>query len=190
MRIYIVEDDPIILSGFSAMVKSLGYTVAGLEVDGERALQEIIRLRPDLIIMDVNLPRVDGMSVLEKVNEVVDIPCIIVTGYKDEEQIGRASRAGVYAYLQKPVDEYELQAAIQIVMSRSGAYNAVKEEKDRALQSLSDRKTVERAKGILMKQMQISEMDAHRTLQRKSRDSNMKLVDMAQRIIDAYELLH
>ena len=190
MRIYIVEDDPIILSGFSAMVQSLGYTVAGLNVDGEKALKEIIRLRPDLIIMDINLPRIDGISVLEKVNEVVSIPCIIVTGYKDEEQIGRASRAGVYAYLHKPVDEYELQAAIEIVMSRSGEFNAVKEEKDRALQSLAERKIVERAKGILMKQLQMSEDDAYRALQKKSRDNNIRLVEMSQRIIDAYELLH
>lgn len=190
MRIYIVEDDPIILSGFSAMVQSLGYAVAGLETDGERALKEIISIRPDLVIMDINLPRIDGISVIEKVNKVAPIPCIIITGYRDEEQIGRASLAGVYAYLHKPVDEYELQAAIKIVMGRSGEYNAVKEEKDRALQSLSDRKHIERAKGILMRQMQVGEMEAYRMLQKKSRDNNLKLAEMAQRIIDAYELLH
>lgn len=189
MRVFVAEDDPIILSGFSLMVQSMGYEIVGQAVDGERALHDIIELQPDLVLMDINLPKLDGISVLESVHSISNIPCIIITGYRNEKQIERASSAGAYAYLHKPVDEYELQAAIKIVLNRSKDYNTLDEERRHALQSLEERKLVERAKAILMRQMNLPEPDAFRALQKKSRDNNLKLADMSKRIIDAYELL-
>ncbi len=188
MRIIVAEDDPIILTGFSSMLESIGYEIVGQAVDGESAARLIIELRPDLILMDINMPKMDGITVLEQVNKVQAIPCIIITGYRDEEQIKRAANAGVYGYLHKPVDEYALRAEIEMVTQRHSAYCTLEKEKNQALNLLESRKLIERAKGIIMEKAKLSEADAYRFLQKKSRDKNLKLVDLARDIINADEL--
>lgn len=186
MRVFVVEDDPIILTGFSMMLKALGHEVVGQAVDGVSAVEKALALQPELILMDINMPKMDGISAIEKINQKNVIPCIIITGYKDEKQIERAARAGVYGYLCKPVDEYALKGEIAVVAERVKVYQSVERDRDKAIHSLEERKLIEQAKGILMKQKNLSEIDAFREMQKKSRDQNLKLADLARKIIKAY----
>ena len=188
MRIFLAEDDPIILSGFSMMVQALGHEVVGMATDGKAAVEKILELQPDLILMDINMPQIDGISAIEACNREKVFPCIIITGYRDEEQIKRATVAGVYGYLHKPVDEYQLRAEISVVMERHRDYMRLEQELIHAKTSLEERKIIERAKGIVMDKMNLKEADAFSFLQKKSRDKNMKLINVAYEIIKANEL--
>jgi len=188
MRIFIAEDDPIILAGFTMMVRELGYEIAGQALDGESAIKQIMDSQPDLILMDVNIPKIDGISVIEQCNREKIIPSIIITGYRDEEQINRAVTAGVYGYLHKPVDEYELRVEISIAMKRHAEYLKLEKELEKAVNNLEERKIIEKAKGIIMDTNGMKEAEAFRFMQKKSRDRNVKLIKLAQEIIDANEL--
>lgn len=188
MRIFLAEDDPIILSGFSMMIQALGHEVVGVATDGKTAVKRILEIQPDLILMDINMPQMDGISAIEACNHKKIFPCIIITGYRDEEQIKRATTAGVYGYLHKPIDEYQLRAEISVVMERHREHMRLVQELSNAQTNLEERKIIERAKGIVMDKMNLKEADAFRFLQKKSRDKNMKLINVAYEIIKADEL--
>ena len=188
MRIFLTEDDPIILSGFAMMVQALGHEVVGMATDGETAVKKILDVQPDLVLMDINMPKMDGISGIEACNREKIFPCIIITGYRDDEQIKRATVAGVYGYLHKPVDEYQLQAEISVVMERHREYLRLKQELNNTKVSLEERKIIERAKGIVMDKMGLKEAEAFSFLQKKSRDKNIKLINIAHEIIKANEL--
>ena len=188
MRIFLAEDDPIILSGFCMMIRALGHEVVGVATDGAEAAKKVLEVQPDLVLMDINMPKMDGISAIEACNREKIFPCIIITGYKDEEQIKRATVAGVYGYLNKPVDEYQLRAEISVVIERHKEHIRLEQELINAKNSLEERKIIERAKGIVMDKMNLKEADAFSFLQKKSRDKNMKLINVAHEIIKANEL--
>ena len=191
LKIFVAEDDPVILMGFKVMVKRMGHQVIADACDGQTAVEEIVRKLPDLIIMDVNMPVMDGISALEAVRERTGkiIPSIIVTGYRDTEMIERATKAGAFAYLKKPIDEYEFQGAISIAVGRGTEAQQLQEELKKSEKALQDRKVIERAKGILMDQFGLKEADAMKALQKKSRDNNKTLPEVAKQIIAASSLL-
>lgn len=190
LRIFLAEDDPIILMGFKKMVEKLGHEVVGEAMDGLEAVQEIRRIRPELIIMDINMPKLDGICVMEQLKaEEIDIPSIIVTGYRDQELVDRATRAGVLGYMQKPIDEYELRTAIGLAMRHDEDIKKLQKDVNRSKHALEERKLVERAKGILMDQFGLKEVEAMRALQKKSRDMNKKLSEVAREIIHAAQVL-
>lgn len=191
LRIFIAEDDPVILMGFKVMIKRMGYQVIADACDGQIAVSEIIRTEPDLIVMDVNMPVMDGISALEEVRAKIGkiIPSIIVTGYRDPEMIERATKAGVFAYLKKPIDEVEFLGAISIAIGRGTEAQQLKEELQKSEKALQNRKLIERAKGILMDQFGLKEAEAMKALQKKSRDSNKTLSEVAKQMIAASNLL-
>ena len=191
LKVFIAEDDPIILMGFKVMLKRMGHQVIAEACDGQTAVNEIIRTNPDLVVMDVNMPVMDGISALEEVRAKTGkiIPSIIITGYRDPEMIERATKAGVFAYLKKPIDEYEFQGAVSIAMGRGTEAQKLREDLQKSEKALQDRKLLERAKGILMDQFGMKEADAMKALQKKSRDSNKILSEVAKQIIAANELL-
>ncbi|MBQ0058618.1 MAG: ANTAR domain-containing protein, partial [Lachnospiraceae bacterium] len=143
----------------------------------------------DLAIVDINIPTFDGITVVEKINELRKIPCIIVTAYCDDDLIARANRAGVYGYLQKPIDRYDLISAIGVASERFKEFSRLQMETDKAIKALEDRKLVDRAKGILMDRFGLKEADAMRALQKKARDNNLKLAEAAKGIIIAERML-
>lgn len=188
VKVFIAEDDPIIQAGFIMMLEMLGYEIAGQASDGETAVDMILKCKPDLILMDINMPKLDGLSAVEKIRQRTDIPAIIITGYRDNKQIERAAGVGVYGYLHKPVDEYELKAEIEVVLNRHKKVEKLEKDLKQAITSLEERKIIERAKGIVMKQKSLPEAEAFRFMQKKSRDTNVKLIDLAKKIIKSDEL--
>lgn len=185
LNVVIAEDEILILMGLKSNLESLGCIVIGEATNGKELIDIVLERKPDLIIADINLPILDGLEALEIINKNMDVPSLIVSGYDDEELIQRAIEIGVLGYLIKPVDESDLKASIEIAVSSFEDIKKLKEELDETKEALESRKTIERAKGIVMERLQLSESEAMKFLQKKSRNSNKKIVDVANEIIEA-----
>lgn len=184
ISVFIAEDEPITLVGLSIMVEEIGHRVIGEANDGPGAIDGIISTDPDLIIMDIDLPVIDGLSVLEEVYKIKPIPSIIITGYREHSFIDKANALGAFGYLQKPVDSSELNAMIKIAISRFEELGELKKNLDDVKTSLAERKIIEKAKGIVMEQLGYKEPQAMKYLQLKSRQQNKKIFLIAKEIID------
>lgn len=184
ISVFIAEDEPITLVGLSIMVEEIGHRVIGEANDGPGAIDGIISTDPDLIIMDIDLPVIDGLSVLEEVYRIKPIPSIIITGYREHSFIDKANALGAFGYLQKPVDSSELNAMIKIAISRFEELGELKKNLDDVKTSLAERKIIEKAKGIVMEQLGYKEPQAMKYLQLKSRQQNKKIFRIAKEIID------
>lgn len=188
LRILLAEDEFMVLMGLKSNVEQLGHHVVGEATNGERAVQLAIEKKPDLVIMDINMPNVDGIEAIKRINEKLFIPSIIVSGYYDEHLIKRANEEGVLYYLIKPIDVKDLQISINISTSRFQEFQALQNELKDTKKALDARKHIEKAKGILMDRNHLKEPEAMRYLQKISRDQNKKLVVVAKEIIQADSL--
>lgn len=189
LRILLAEDEFLVLMGLKSNVEQLGYHVVGEATNGESAVELALEKKPDLIIMDINMPNLDGIEAIQKINEKLYIPSIIVSGYHDDALIKRATDAGVLYYLIKPIDIKDLQIAINISISKFEEMKKLQEELNDTKNALEARKYIERAKGILMDRNQLKEPDAMKRMQEISRHRNKKLVDVAKEIIHANTLI-
>lgn len=185
LKIVIAEDEYLILMGMKNNLEDLGYEVVGEVTNGKELVQIVLEKNPDLIIADINLPVMDGLEALRNISQTKFVPSIIVSGYDDEELISKAKDIGVLGYLIKPIDESDLKAAIEIALSRFEDIKELKSELETTKEALESRKIIERAKGIVMERLQLSESEAMKFLQKKSRNSNKKIVDVANEIIEA-----
>ncbi|WP_223592606.1 ANTAR domain-containing response regulator [Neobacillus bataviensis] len=190
LRILLAEDEFLVLMGIKSYVEKLGHEVVGTATDGLRAVELALETKPDLVIMDINMPNLDGIDAIKKINETLFIPSIIVSGYHDEKLINRATEEGVLYYLLKPIDIGDLKIAINISLSRFEEFKKLQDELDSTKNALEARKHIEKAKGILMERMNLKEADAMKRLQQMSRDKNKKLVVIAKELIEADALFH
>lgn len=179
IKIYIAEDESIILMNFKMILQQLGYEVVGSAVNGEKALKDILELKPDLLLLDINMPRLDGISLFESVSKAYDAACIFITGHFSEAFVEKAKKAGALGYLIKPVDEKQLKASIEVAVARFDERCILRDETEKLRADLSDRKYIERAKGILMDSFGLKEGEAMARLQKLSRDKNKKLAVIA-----------
>lgn len=195
LKVLIAEDEYVNLMGLRINLEDLGHEVIGEARDGEEAVKLATELDPNLILMDINMPGIDGIQAIEEINRIREdagkeiVPVIIISGYHDQNLVGRANEVGVFAYLVKPVREEELKVAIEVCLARFREFQELKKEYQRVKDSLEARKLIEKAKGILMYRNNLKEDEAMKVLQRKSRDSNKKLVDIAKEIIEADRIL-
>jgi two-component system, response regulator PdtaR len=190
MRVLVAEDDPLIARGLVERLATLGHDALGPAEDGLRAVSLARETAPDLYLFDVEMPNLDGLEAARQLaDEGLRRPVVIVTGVDDPGLIERSIASGVSAYLTKPVDERELQAALALAAARHSEFEALEAEVDRAQQALEDRKLVERAKGLLMSALNLSEQDAFRRLQRTARERNLRLAEVARTIVEQQSLL-
>lgn len=195
LKVLIAEDEYVNLMGLRINLEDLGHEVIGEARDGEEAVKLATELDPNLILMDINMPGIDGIQAIEEINRIREdagkeiVPVIIISGYHDQNLVDRANEVGVFAYLVKPVREEELKVAIEVCLARFREFQELKKEYQRVKDSLEARKLIEKAKGILMYRNNLKEDEAMKVLQRKSRDSNKKLVDIAKEIIEADRIL-
>jgi two-component system, response regulator PdtaR len=190
MRILIAEDDPVIGLGLAKRLTALGHEPIGPEPDGERAVERARDIRPDLYLFDIDMPRLDGIEAARRLAaEGLRRPVVVVTGVEDPDLVDRSIAAGIAAYLTKPIDERELDAAIRLAAARHAELEALEAEVERAQQALEDRKILERAKGLLVETLGITEPEAFRRIQRAARDRNLRLVEVAQKILEQTDLL-
>jgi two-component system, response regulator PdtaR len=190
MKVLIAEDDPVVALGLSQRLRSLGHEAIGPVSNGEQAVAEAKASLPDLYLFDIEMPALDGLAAAVRLaGEGLRRPVVIVTGVDDPGLIDRSIASGVGAYLTKPIDTRELEAAIKLAAARHAEFEALEGEVSKAQQALEDRKLVERAKGLLMSALKLSEQDAFRRLQTTARERNLRLADVARRIVDQQSLL-
>ena len=189
IKIYIAEDESIILMNFKMILQQLGYEVVGSAVNGEKALKDILELKPDLLLLDINMPRLDGISLFESVSKAYDAACIFITGHFSEAFVEKAKKAGALGYLIKPVDEKQLKASIEVAVARFDERCILRDETEKLRADLSDRKYIERAKGILMDSFGLKEGEAMARLQKLSRDKNKKLAVIARELIEKEKIM-
>ncbi len=190
MRVLIAEDDPLIALGLCERLRLLGHEPIGPASDGEQAIEMARASLPDLYLFDIEMPNLDGLEAATRLaGDGLRRPVVVVTGVDDPSLIERSIASGVGAYLTKPVDSRELGAAIELAAARHAEFQALEAEVDRAQQALEDRKLVERAKGLLMSALNLTEPDAFRRLQLTARERNLRLADVAGRIVEQQSLL-
>jgi two-component system, response regulator PdtaR len=190
MRVLVAEDDPLIALGLCKRLRSLGHEPIGPAANGEEAIELARESRPDLYLFDIEMPNVDGLqAAAELADKGLRRPVVVVTGVDDPSLIERSVATGVSAYLTKPIDTRALQAAIDLAAVRQAEFEQLEAEVERAQQALEDRKIVERAKGLLMSALDLSEQDAFRRLQLTARERNLRLADVAARIVEQQSLL-
>ena len=190
MRVLVAEDDPLIALGLLERLRALGHEPIGPACDGEEAIAMASNDPPDLYLFDIEMPKVDGLEAATQLAAAgLRRPVVVVTGVDAPGLIERSIASGVSAYLTKPVDSRELHAAIDLAAARHAEFQALESEVDRAQQALEDRKVVERAKGLLMTGLGLSEQDAFRRLQLAARERNLRLADVAHRIVEQKSLL-
>lgn len=189
IQVLIAEDDYLVLMSLRLSLENLGYEVVAEATDGLQAVEQALQKKPDLILMDINMPYLDGIEALKKINEKYVAPSIIITGYSESKLVKRALEAGVFGYLVKPVDARELAPAIDVALKRFEEFTKLSEDLKDTKAALEARKYIEKAKGILMDILHISEAEAMQYLQKKSRTKNKKIVAIAKEIIKADQLL-
>jgi len=190
VKVLIAEDDPVIALGLAERVRSLGHEALGPAADGTEAVALARADTPDLYLFDIEMPNLDGLEAARQLAaEGLRRPVVVITGVEDQSLVERSIASGVGAYLTKPVDTRELQAALALSAARQLEFEQLEAEVDRAQQALEDRKLVERAKGLLMAALDLSEQDAFRRLQLTARERNLKLADVAGRIVEQQSLL-
>jgi AmiR/NasT family two-component response regulator len=190
MRVLIAEDDPVIALALVERIRALGHEPVGPVADGKEAIRTALATNPDLYLFDIEMPELDGLSAAaELAARGLSRPIVVITGVDDPTLIERSVVTGAGAFLTKPLDTRELEAAISLAAARHGELEALQGEVAQTRQALEERKVVERAKGLLMKALGLAEPDAFRRLQLAARERNMRLVDVAQAIVDQQDVL-
>jgi len=187
VRIIIADDEPIIRMDLKEMLTNLGYLVVGEAGDGRSVVNMARELRPDLVIMDIKMPDMDGIEAARILTQEDIAPVIFLTAYSQKELVDQAKEAGVVAYLVKPFRESDLAPAVEIALARFEQFRALKKEVADLKEALETRKLVERAKGILMDTQGLSEAEAFRRIQKLSMDTRKPMKEVAEAIILAYE---
>lgn len=182
-RVLIAEDEALIRLDLAEMLSEEGYEVAGEAADGETAVRMTEELRPDLVILDIKMPIMDGLAAAERIAEAHLAPVVILTAFSQRDLVERARAAGAMSYLVKPFQKSDLVPAIEIALSRFAQVSALEAEVAGLTERLETRKSVERAKGALMTRYGMTEPQAFKWIQRTAMDHRLGMREVAERII-------
>ncbi|HEV8604928.1 MAG TPA: response regulator [Tepidisphaeraceae bacterium] len=189
LRVLIVEDDTLVGMGLRGQLQKLGHTVVGQAADAAEGRQMFKSREPQLVLVDIRLGSDDGIELASDLLKQKRCPMIIVSAFAEKDLIERATAAGVFGYLVKPVDDKTLAAQIEVAEGRFKEAEALRAETVKLSQDLKTRKVMDRAKGILMKRANLSEEEAHRRLQLESQKRRLGMAELCQRIIESDELM-
>ncbi len=188
-RVLIAEDNSKTRLFLKNQLELLGYEVVAAVSNGQAAVDLVSDLNPNLVIMDVKMPEMDGIDAARAITAKGPTPIILITGLSSDDMASKAIEAGVFAYLVKPVTKKQLEPAIKLAMARYNEFRSLKAEVVDLKDAIETRKLVERAKGILMKRCNISEEEAFKLLQAHSQKENKKMREIADNIISASKLI-
>lgn len=186
MRILIAEDETIIRLDLRDMLVRAGFEVCAEARDGEEAVELARSEEPDLAIMDVKMPKLDGIEAARRMLDERPIPIVIVSAFTERSLVNRAADAGVFGYLSKPFRENDLLPAIATAQARFGELTAVRDQVDSLADALAARKAIERAKGILMEKQALSEDAAFARLRKASQVSGRPMRVIAEAVIETF----
>jgi AmiR/NasT family two-component response regulator len=189
LRILIADDESIRLLSLRKQLAALGHNVVAEASTGGEAVTLAASALPDLAILDIKMPVMDGIEAAEKITQARPVPIILLTAYDEAQLVERAAQANISAYLMKPVVEEDLLPAITLALARFRQFQALRQEVADLREALEARKIIERAKGILMRRLNLTEEEAFRRLQKQSQDSNRKLAQVAEAIVVADQFL-
>jgi two-component system, response regulator PdtaR len=186
LRILVAEDETIIRLDLKETLERAGFDVCAEARDGEEAVALARAEQPDLAVLDVKMPRLDGIEAARRILAERPLPIVMLTAYGQDELVARAVEAGVFGYLVKPFRESDLLPAIQAARARHAELEALREEAESLAEALATRKVVERAKGLLMEREGLSEQDAFSRLQRASQVSGRPMKVVADALIATF----
>ena len=187
LRIVIADDEALIRLDLKEMLEKAGHEVVGEAKDGAEAVKLCQQLQPDLAVLDVRMPVMDGLEAAKRIGRARLCPVLMLTAYSDQEYVRSAVEAGAYAYLLKPFNEADVLPAIEVARSRAAEAQALEAEVQRLEDVVETRKVVERAKGLLMEKEGLSEPEAFRRIQRRAMDTRKTMREIAEAIVIAYE---
>lgn len=183
LKVVVVEDEALIRMDVVSTLQEAGYLVVGEGADGEEAIKLATELEPDLVVMDIKMPKLDGISAAEKISEL-KIPVVLLTAFSQSDLVARAADAGAMAYVTKPFKPSDLLPAIQIALSRHEELVSLEGEIADLSERLETRKLMDRAKGLLQSKMQLTEPDAFRWIQKASMDRRLTMGQVAKAVIE------
>jgi AmiR/NasT family two-component response regulator len=183
LKVVVAEDEGLIRMDIVASLEEAGLVVVGQAADGEEAVALATEHEPDLVVMDIKMPKLDGISAAEKI-AALKIPVVLLTAFSDSELVSRAAQAGAMAYVTKPFNPTDLLPAIQIAISRHEELTSLESEIADLSERLETRKLMDRAKGLLQSKMKLSEPDAFRWIQKASMDRRLTMAQVAKAVIE------
>ena len=187
VRILIAEDETIIRLDLKQLLERAGFDVCAEAKDGMEAVELARSTHPDLAVLDVKMPRLDGIEAARTILEERPIPIVMLTAYGQQELVARAVEAGVFGYLVKPFRETDLLPAIETARARHEELRELREEAESLAEALEARKTIERAKGLLMEKEGLTEQDAFARLRKASQVSGRPIRIVAEAVLATFE---
>ena len=188
IRVVIAEDESVNRVDLEEELEQQGYEVVGAAADGEAAVNLTRELHPDVVLMDIKMPKMDGIEAAETLTREKLAPVLLFTAYSDDELIERARQAGVVHFVTKPWREKDLKPAIEIALSRFSEFRAMEAKVKDLEEALATRRVVEKAKGVLMKKYALSEDEAYKRIQRLSMNNRKSMREVAEALLLAEEL--
>lgn len=183
LRVLVADDEDAVRAILVELCQSLGHEVVAEARDGAEALALAETAMPELVLLDIQMPSMTGIEVAKALAEKRDVPVLIVTAYADDALMREAARSGAFSYILKPVSRERLAAAVSTSIARFADLQSLKSEVDGLKHSLEERKLIERAKGILMRDMGVKEQEAYAWLKRASSHHNLKIGEVARRVV-------
>ncbi|WP_431709542.1 ANTAR domain-containing response regulator [Glutamicibacter uratoxydans] len=183
-RVLVAEDETLIRLDIVEILRAEGYEVVAEVDNGESAIEKARELRPDLVLMDVKMPVLDGISAAETIVKERICPVVLLTAFSQKELVDRAREAGAMAYVVKPFTEADLTPAIEIAISRHDELRALEEEVSNLTEQFETRKLVDRAKSLLITKMGLTEPEAFRWIQKTSMDRRLSMRQVAETVVD------
>jgi response regulator NasT len=182
-RVVIAEDEALIRLDLAEMLAEEGYEVVGQAGDGEKAVELAEELRPDLVVLDVKMPKLDGITAAQRIAEQRIAPVVMLTAFSQRDLVERARDAGAMAYLVKPFSKADLVPAVEMAVSRFAELQLLEAEVADLSERLETRKVVDRAKGVLQRQLQLSEPESFRWIQKTAMDLRLSMRQVAEGVI-------
>lgn len=187
-RIVIADDESLIRLDLREMLGELGYDVIGEAADGRSAMDLARKLRPDLVIMDIKMPGVDGITAAEDLTRERIAPVVLLTAYSDQGLVERAKEAGVVGYVVKPFRQAELMPVIELSLARFEEFRSLERDLGDLKEALETRKLIERAKGVLMEVHGLREAEAFHRIRKTSMDARKSMKDVAEAVLLTHEM--
>jgi AmiR/NasT family two-component response regulator len=187
-RVLIADDETVQRMDLKDMLTANGYQVVGEAGDGISAINQARQYRPDLVILDIRMPEMDGLAAAKTIVQEQIAPVVLLTAFGDQPLVEQAREAGVFNYIVKPLRESEVAPALEIALARAQQTQKLKKQVDALADQLETRKRVERAKGILMQKLGFSEAEAYRKIQLTSMNSRKSMREIAEAIILTNEM--